>query len=151
MPEYRALRRELERLAGHINGRYAEPDWTPMRYVNRDYPPRRWPASTAWRGVGLVTPLRDGMNLVAKEFVAAQDPEDPGVLVLSRFAGAAARDARQRLHRESLRPRRRRRCARARARMPLDERKERWHALHKRLQQHDITLWRRKFLEALAA
>ena len=50
---------------------------------------RRWPASIAAARAALVTPLRDGMNLVAKEYVAAQDPEDPGVLILSRFAGAA--------------------------------------------------------------
>src|ERR1700742_4651567 len=75
--------------AGRINGNYGEADWTPIRYVNRPY--SRTALAGLYRSarVGLVTPLRDGMNLVAKEFVAAQNADDPGVLVLSRFAGAA--------------------------------------------------------------
>src|SRR5690606_21084811 len=89
VPEYQALRRELEGLAGHINGRHAAPDWTPVRYVNRNFAHNILAGFYRAAEIGLVTPLRDGMNLVAKEFVAAQDPEDPGVLVLSRFAGAA--------------------------------------------------------------
>jgi trehalose 6-phosphate synthase len=87
--EYRALRRELEESAGAINGRYAEFDWVPLRYLNKPFPRPTLAAIYRAARLGLVTPLRDGMNLVAKEFVAAQDPEDPGVLVLSRFAGAA--------------------------------------------------------------
>src|SRR5690606_12529762 len=87
--EYRELREELEQLAGHINGAHAAPDWTPMRYVNRNYAHPTLTGFYRMAKVGLVTPLRDGMNLVAKEFVASQDPEDPGVLVLSAFAGAA--------------------------------------------------------------
>jgi trehalose 6-phosphate synthase len=87
--EYQALRRELDRKAGNINGRYAEFDWVPLRYMTR--PVSRNTLSGFYRAarIGLVTPLRDGMNLVAKEFVAAQDHDDPGVLILSRFAGAA--------------------------------------------------------------
>jgi len=87
--EYQRLRREMDRLVGDINGRVGEPDWTPLRYMTR--PVRRSTLAGFHRQarVGLVTPLRDGMNLVAKEFIAAQDPEDPGVLVLSAFAGAA--------------------------------------------------------------
>ena len=87
------IRRRWSRLvsqgAGRINGAYGEADWTPIRYVNRAY--SRTALAGLYRAsrVGLVTPLRDGMNLVAKEYVAAQDPDDPGVLVLSRFAGAA--------------------------------------------------------------
>jgi trehalose 6-phosphate synthase len=87
--EYRALRRELEESAGAINGRYAEFDWVPLRYLNKPFPRPTLAAIYRAARLGLVTPLRDGMNLVAKEYVAAQDPEDPGVLVLSRFAGAA--------------------------------------------------------------
>jgi len=87
---YRALRRELDGLAGRINGKHAEFDWTPLRYVNKGYPRRSLAAFYRLARVGLVTPLRDGMNLVAKEFVAAQRAEDPGVLLLSEFAGAAA-------------------------------------------------------------
>jgi trehalose 6-phosphate synthase len=87
--EYQRLKRELDRRAGEINGRFAEFDWVPLRYMTR--PIARAALAGFYRvaRVGLVTPLRDGMNLVAKEYIAAQDPEDPGVLVLSRFAGAA--------------------------------------------------------------
>ncbi len=87
--EYQRLHREMDRVVGDLNGRVGEPDWTPLRYMTR---PVRRPTLAGFHrlaDVGLVTPLRDGMNLVAKEFVAAQDPEDPGVLVLSAFAGAA--------------------------------------------------------------
>src|SRR3982751_6955532 len=74
---------------GRVKGDYGEADWTPIRYVNRAY--SRTALAGLYRAarVGLVTPLRDGMNLVAKEYVAAQDAENPGVLILSRFAGAA--------------------------------------------------------------
>ena len=89
MARYRTLRRELEGMAGRINGRYAEFDWTPIRYLNKPFPRQTLAGFYRTSRVGLVTPVRDGMNLVAKEYVAAQDPHDPGVLVLSRFAGAA--------------------------------------------------------------
>lgn len=87
--EYHALGEELNRIAGDTNGRFSEFDWTPLRYMTR--PVRRRTLAGFYRraGVAVVTPLRDGMNLVAKEYVAAQNPVDPGVLVLSRFAGAA--------------------------------------------------------------
>jgi trehalose 6-phosphate synthase len=86
---YRSMRRELDRAVGDVNGRYSEPDWTAIRYITR--PLRRTTLAGFYRlaRLGVVTPMRDGMNLVAKEYIAAQDPADPGVLVLSRFAGAA--------------------------------------------------------------
>ncbi|MGH7084585.1 MAG: alpha,alpha-trehalose-phosphate synthase (UDP-forming) [Acetobacteraceae bacterium] len=87
--QYRSLRRELDELVGRINGEYAEFDWTPLRYLTRSLPRQTLAGFYRLARVGLVTPLRDGMNLVAKEYVAAQDPADPGVLVLSRFAGVA--------------------------------------------------------------
>ncbi len=86
---YREIRHELEAEAGRINGRFADVDWMPLRYLNRGFPRSALMPLYAEARVGLVTPLRDGMNLVAKEYVAAQDPDDPGVLVLSQFAGAA--------------------------------------------------------------
>jgi trehalose 6-phosphate synthase len=86
---YREIRRELEAEAGRINGRFAEVDWMPLRYLNRGFARSALMPLYAEAQVGLVTPLRDGMNLVAKEYVAAQDPDHPGVLVLSQFAGAA--------------------------------------------------------------
>jgi len=90
------------------------------------------------------------MNLVAKEFVASQDAQSPGVLILSRFAGAAAEMKEALLVNPYDLDGVADAIAQAHA-MPMEERKERWHALHKRLRRHDITLWRRKFLEALEA
>lgn len=86
---YREIRDKLDQLSGRINGAYATVDWVPLRYVNRGYSRRELAGIYRSAAIGLVTPLRDGMNLVAKEYVAAQDPADPGVLILSRFAGAA--------------------------------------------------------------
>ena len=87
--EYQRLRRDLDRQIGEINGRFAEFDWVPVRYMARAVGRKTLAGFYRFARVGLVTPLRDGMNLVAKEYVAAQNPEDPGVLILSRFAGAA--------------------------------------------------------------
>jgi trehalose 6-phosphate synthase len=89
VPEYGELRSRVEALVGRINGAYGEADWVPVRYLYRSYDQGTLARLYRAASVGLVTPLRDGMNLVAKEFVAAQDPDDPGVLLLSRFAGAA--------------------------------------------------------------
>lgn len=86
---YVDIREELERLTGAINGRYGSFDWTPVRYINRSVPRSHLAALFRASKVGLVTPVRDGMNLVAKEYIVAQDDDDPGVLVLSKFAGAA--------------------------------------------------------------
>lgn len=86
---YVDIREELERLTGAINGRYGSFDWTPVRYINRSIERDRLAALFRASKIGLVTPVRDGMNLVAKEYVVAQNAEDPGVLVLSKFAGAA--------------------------------------------------------------
>jgi trehalose 6-phosphate synthase len=86
---YQVIRRELEGEAGRINGRFAEVDWVPLRYLNRSFSRNVLMPLYAEAQACLVTPLRDGMNLVAKEYVSAQDPEEPGVLILSEFAGAA--------------------------------------------------------------
>jgi trehalose 6-phosphate synthase len=147
--EYRTLRRELEGWAGRVNGRFAEFDWAPVRYLNRPFAQRSLAGFYRAARVGLVTPLRDGMNLVAKEYVAAQNPDDPGVLVLSRFAGAAREldaalivnpfDAEQ--------------VADALDRaltMPVEERRERWTRLIDVLRHNTITTWRERFLGALA-
>ncbi len=150
VPEYQALRRELEGVSGHINGLHSAPDWTPLRYVNRNFPHEVLTGFYRLAHVGLVTPLRDGMNLVAKEFVASQDGEDPGVLVLSRFAGAASElgSALQ------VNPYDLDGVADAIAQactMPLSERRERWRAMMDTLERHDIEAWRRGYLGALAA
>ena len=146
--EYRQIRRELERSAGHINGKYAAPDWSPVRYINKSFPHRLLTGYYRSARVGLVTPLRDGMNLVAKEYVASQDPDDPGVLVLSRFAGAAQELADALL----VNPADTEEVADALERalgMPLAERRERWNAMMAVLQKNDITAWRVSFLRAL--
>ena len=148
IPEYAGIERLVGEVVGRINGSYGEASWTPVRYINKAH------SRTALAGLyraaraGLVTPLRDGMNLVAKEFVAAQNAEDPGVLILSRFAGAA------------------RECAaalvvnpydhegvaiainRALA-MPLEERRQRHAAVFKVLAQNDLSQWAERFLHAL--
>lgn len=86
---YAELQSELSSAVGEVNGRIGEPDWTPIRYLNKGYSQQILAGFYRTAQIGLVTPLNDGMNLVAKEYVAAQDPENPGVLVLSEFAGAA--------------------------------------------------------------
>ena len=89
VPEYAELRARVEGIVGRINGAYGEADWTPVRYLYRSYDQTTLARLYRIAAVGLVTPLRDGMNLVAKEYVASQDPENPGALVLSKFCGAA--------------------------------------------------------------
>src|SRR6185312_9565600 len=88
--EYAAMEQELDTLSGRINADYGDVLWTPIRFVTRAYGRDQLAGLFRIARVGVVTPLRDGMNLVAKEYVAAQDPKDPGVLILSEFAGAAA-------------------------------------------------------------
>lgn len=89
VPEYAMLSRQVNETIGRVNGSYGEPGWVPIHYVTTSYPRTVLAGLFRVARAGLVTPLRDGMNLVAKEFVAAQDAEDPGVLILSKFAGAA--------------------------------------------------------------
>ncbi|GHC09185.1 alpha,alpha-trehalose-phosphate synthase (UDP-forming) [Thermomonas carbonis] len=146
--EYQHLRNQLEQIAGHINGRHAAPDWTPLRYVNRNIPHAMLTGYYRMARIGLVTPLRDGMNLVAKEYVAAQDPGDPGVLILSLLAGAALEMKEALL----VNPHDVDGVADAiatAAAMPLAERKERWQAMMARLLEYDIHAWRRGYLQAL--
>lgn len=146
--EYRTIRRELEQLTGHINGRFSEPDWVPIRYLNRSFQRANLAGLYRASRAALITPFRDGMNLVAKEYVAAQSPDDPGALIVSRFAGAAqelygalivnpydidgvAETINQALN------------------MPRKERIERWSAMMDILNHNDVTTWRRKFIATL--
>jgi trehalose 6-phosphate synthase len=147
--EYSEMESAVGSAAGRINGAYSEASWTPVRYVNRPYSRTTLAGLYAAADVGLVTPMRDGMNLVAKEYVAAQDPENPGVLILSRFAGAADefRDA------LLVNPYDPDAVAVAIARavaMPLDERKARHAELYAALLRNDISKWGDKFLKALS-
>jgi len=144
VPEYLELRRELERSSGAINGRYGDVDWTPLRYIGRTVPRATLMGYYRAARVGLVTPLRDGMNLVAKEYVAAQDPYDPGVLVLSRFAGAAHELVEALLVHPFDVGDLAAALGRALA-MPLDERRARWRAMYATLSRNDIDAWRTAF------
>jgi trehalose 6-phosphate synthase len=149
VPEYKAMQREVAEMAGRINGANATFDWTPIRYINRSLNRDVLAGLYRLSKVGLVTPLRDGMNLVAKEYVAAQDPDDPGVLVLSRFAGAA-----QELDGAVLvNPYDTEAVAYAIARalsMQLEERQERFNGMIDFLKTHDVTRWCDDFLARLA-
>ena len=148
--EYQALRRELDRKAGNINGRYAEFDWVPLRYMTR--PVSRNTLSGFFRAarIGLVTPLRDGMNLVAKEFVAAQDHNDPGVLILSRFAGAAE-DMQEALIINPYDPDEISEAMHLALIMPQDERQDRMARLRARVFTSTAESYCRNFLTKLAA
>jgi len=150
VPEYQLLRDQLEGIAGRINGTHADPEWTPLRYVNRNFAHATLTGFYRLSAIGVVTPLRDGMNLVAKEYVASQDPADPGVLILSMLAGAAdeLRDA------LLVNPHDLDGVADAfalAARMPLAERRERWEAMMQPILRNDIHAWCATFLESLQA
>ncbi len=148
LPSYQLISQQVESAVGHINGSFADFDWSPVRYLNRGFKRETLLGFLRLSQVGLVTPLRDGMNLVAKEYVAAQSPEDPGVLVLSRFAGAA-----QELNGALLvNPYDIEGVSDALATalsMPLKERQERWEVMFKHLKQFDIVTWRESYLQAL--
>jgi trehalose 6-phosphate synthase len=145
---YQEIRARLDALSGRINGEYADIDWNPVRYVNKNY--RRDELAGIYRAaqVGLVTPLRDGMNLVAKEFVAAQDPENPGVLVLSRFAGAA-NQLREALLINPNSPEEIAEALKRALAMDRSERIRRWRVLNDNVQREDVTAWRDAYVAAL--
>jgi trehalose 6-phosphate synthase len=145
---YGQIRRGLEQAAGRTNGKYADTDWTPIRYLNRNYPHPCVLGFMRASQLGLVTPLRDGMNLVAKEFVAAQDPDDPGVLVLSTLAGAA----RELTGALLVNPKDTGGVARAiqqGLQMRLPERRDRHQQMLEVLRRNDITTWHTRFLDRL--
>jgi len=147
---YSRIRRELEQTAGRINGRFAETDWTPIRYLNRNFPHEVLMGFFRAAQVGIVTPVRDGMNLVAKEFVAAQDPEDPGVLILSSLAGAA-RELGGALQVNPHDTRGMALAIQVALTMPLHERLERHAANLAVLKRNDIHAWHERMIGALAA
>jgi trehalose 6-phosphate synthase/phosphatase len=146
--EYQRLKRELDELVGRVNGRFGSRDWTPIRYIHRSVPAARLSALYRDADVGVVTPLRDGMNLVAKEFVASQ-VDEPGVLVLSRLAGAAetmlesllvnpynTESVVEALHQALV--------------MPVDQREARMRALQQRERKYDLQTWLSSFLAQAA-
>jgi trehalose 6-phosphate synthase len=147
---YEAIRERLDELSGRINGAFAHVDWVPIRYVNQGYPREGLAGFYRASDVALVTPLRDGMNLVAKEYVAAQDPDDPGVLILSRFAGAAYQLGEALLvnpySKDEISD-----AIRKALDMPRRERVRRWEALIDNVKREDVVAWRRGFVGALSA
>jgi trehalose 6-phosphate synthase len=148
IPEYIDMQREVAEHVGHINGKLGDVDWTPIRYSNKTMSRSALAGLYRLARVGLVTPLRDGMNLVAKEYVAAQSPEDPGVLILSRFAGSAY-ELKSAL---IVNPYDIEATATAIARafeMSLDERKARWNELIEILRVNTVDTWVQRFLEQL--
>lgn len=147
---YQDIREETEHLAGRINGQFASINWTPIRYIHRAIPREVLAGLYRQAKIGLVTPLADGMNLVAKEYVAAQDPEDPGVLVLSRFAGAAEQMDDALL----INPHDPYETADAIAEamdMDLNTRRMRWQRLFDGLMEEDVRWWSERYLAALDA
>ena len=147
--EYADIDRMVSETVGHANGRYGQASWTPLRYVNRSYSRPALAGIYRAANVALVTPLRDGMNLVAKEFVAAQNPEDPGVLILSQFAGAAAELDGALLinpHEVEAIPD----AINVALAMGRDERIERHSRMLARISAYGVDHWARSFLEALA-
>lgn len=145
---YRSLQGELAALVGEVNGRHGDIDWTPIRYLNRGFGQATLAGFYRTAAIGLVTPLQDGMNLVAKEYVAAQNPEDPGVLVLSKYAGAAQElDAALLVDPQNLEAVGRRIAAALV--MPPEERRARWQRMMDRLLRHSIHSWFSDFMHAL--
>ena len=145
---YQDLRIRIESLCGRINAAWADMDWSPIQYVSRNFSRAELAGVYRAAKVGLVTPLRDGMNLVAKEFVAAQNPDDPGVLILSRFAGAA----RQMTDALIVNPFSREELSEALARalaMERSERIRRWESLMDGVRSFDVKRWRDNFVQAL--
>ncbi len=150
VPEYQVIRDELEREAGRINANYSDLGWVPIHYLNKGFPRDVLMGFFRCCGVGVVTPLRDGMNLVAKEYVAAQNPHQPGVLLLSRFAGAARELDGALL----VNPYDRSGVADAMNRaltMSIEERQERWESMMRIIRENSIDKWRENYLAALRA
>jgi trehalose 6-phosphate synthase len=147
--EYADMAQAVSTMAGRINGAFATAAWGPVRYVNRAYSRTALAGLFRTARVGLVTPLRDGMNLVAKEYVAAQDAADPGVLILSRFTGAAAEFKEGALLVNPYDPDSVAAAIAHAMAMPLDERKRRHAPLHAALLANDISTWGDRFLSNL--
>jgi trehalose 6-phosphate synthase len=145
---YGNLQSELAKLVSDVNGRHGEVDWTPIRYLNKGFSQTVLAGLYRTAQVGVVTPLHDGMNLVAKEYVAAQNPDDPGVLVLSKFAGAANElDTALLVNPHDIDGMAR--TIAVAVSMPFPERRMRWEAMMAKLRHRSIQQWFTSFVEAL--
>ncbi|HXG65165.1 MAG TPA: bifunctional alpha,alpha-trehalose-phosphate synthase (UDP-forming)/trehalose-phosphatase [Blastocatellia bacterium] len=147
IPSYGKLRRDVDELVGKINGEFGTPDWTPVVYLRRGLPHRELTALYAAADLAWVAPLRDGLNLVAKEYVACKRGED-GALVLSEFAGAAAEMGEAFLVNPYDEERTAETIIRALS-LPAEERRERMAALHRRVARNDVYKWSKRFLAGL--
>ncbi len=147
---YQKIRAELEQKTGQINGAHSRIDLVPIRYVNQGHSAAELHGVYSACKIGLVTPLRDGMNLVAKEYVAAQDPDDPGVLVLSRFAGAAQQLTSALLVNPHS-PDDLASAIRDALDMPLVERKARWEPMRDCVRDENVQRWTQDFVRDLEA
>ena len=147
---YVEIRQALEQAAGQLNGRFGDADWTPVRYLNKNIPHAALMGFLRAAQLALVTPARDGMNLVAKEFVAAQDPQDPGVLILSPLAGAA-RELTGALQVNPYDARGLATAMQAALAMPLGERRERHSANMEVIRRNDVMAWHKRFVRDLSA
>jgi trehalose 6-phosphate synthase len=147
--EYQETSDALDAICGRVMGRFADPDWAPITYVKRAYGQATLAGFYRMARVGLVTPLRDGMNLVAHEFISSQNPADPGVLVLSRFAGAAEifEDA---ILVNPFDTDETAAALRLALVMPLEERKARWRTLMAAAEKHNVDDWSKGFLHRLS-
>lgn len=150
VPEYQDMQSLVAELAGRVNGALAAVDWTPIRYITRSLNRSTLAGLYRQAKVGLVTPLRDGMNLVAKEYVTAQNPADPGVLVLSRFAGAARElDGAILVNpydKEAISN-----AIQTALNMPLAERQNRFNQMMSFLETNDIHHWCTAYIQELSA
>jgi trehalose 6-phosphate synthase/phosphatase len=149
VPSYQEFRRQVDELVGRIDGSFSTVDWIPIHYVHRSLEMRHVVALYRAADVMLVTPLRDGMNLVAKEFVTCRTDED-GVLVLSELAGAAAEMG------EALQVNPYDIEGMAQAfdtalTMPDEERRLRMRSLRQRIAARDVHHWAQSFVEALGS
>lgn len=147
VPEYASLKKQIDQMIGELNGRYSSPNWTPVHYFYRSFSQDRLLALYHTADIALVTPLRDGMNLVCKEFVAAKR-DTPGVLILSERAGAAieltdalkvnpnsAEEVSDAIH--------------TAMEMPVEEQLRRLHGMQKLLARQNVDKWATDFIEAL--
>jgi trehalose 6-phosphate synthase len=148
IPAYADHKAEVESLVRRINSRHGDADWTPVRYLNRTFNHSQVAVMLRLSRIGVVTPLRDGMNLVAKEYVAAQNPADPGVLVLSCFAGAAEQ-LKSALIVNPYDVDRTGETLRRAITMPQEERRARWQKAMAEIEARDIHVWHRRFLSTL--
>lgn len=147
---YADIRAELEQLTGAVNGKYADFNWAPIQYINRSIARQKLALLFRCSLIGLITPLRDGMNLVAKEYIAAQDAHDPGILILSRFAGAAE-ELEDALIVNPYDINEVAQAIRQAATMSMEERRTRHRNLLSQISEHDVQRWQNDYLEALGS